>query len=76
MQFSRLFVLQTLYKRWGEKNPMLEIGRVLLAVHFFDNIAVCTVSAHVPLHVGNVVKFGNIAVFLHIWTLVLRHGGD
>lgn len=55
---------------------MLEIGRVLLAVHFFDNIAVCTVSAHVPLHVGNVVKFGNVAVFLHIWALVLRHSGD
>jgi hypothetical protein len=28
------------------------------------------------LHVGDVVKFGNVAVFLHIWALVLRHSGD
>lgn len=39
-------------------------------------IAVAPVTAHVSLHVGDVVKFGNIAVFLHVWAFVLGHGGD
>lgn len=46
------------------------IQRTLLAV---DVGTVALVCAHVSLHVGDVVKFGNVAVFLHIGALVLRH---
>ena len=33
-------------------------------------------AAHVPLHVGDVVEFGHVAVFLHVGALVLGHAGD
>jgi hypothetical protein len=45
--------------------------RVLSAVHLA--VAVSFVGAHVPLHVGDVVVFGNVPVLLHVWAAVLRH---
>ena len=56
---------------------MLEIDRVLLAVDLrLGSGAVGAVGAHVPLHVCDVVEFGNVTVFCHIWAFVLGHGGE
>lgn len=55
---------------------MLRIGRVLFAVYLFCNVAIGTGGAHVPLHIGDVVKLRNVAVFLHIWALMFGHGGE
>jgi hypothetical protein len=45
--------------------------RVLSAVHLA--VAVSFVGAHVPLHVGDVVVFGNVPVLLHVRAAMLRH---
>jgi hypothetical protein len=34
------------------------------------------IAAHVALHIRNIVELGNVAVLLHIWALVLGHGGE
>jgi len=35
-----------------------------------------SVAAHVSLHVGDIVKFGYVAVVLHVWAFVFGHGGE
>lgn len=51
---------------------MLEprVLRILSTIHLLR----FTFGVHVALHVGNVIVLGEIAVFLHVWPLVLRHG--
>lgn len=47
---------------------------ILLAIHLAIPIAaVCT---HVTLHVCNIIELWYVAVFLHVWPLVLGHSGD
>ena len=55
--------------------PAVTVRRMLLAIGMLHPTSIGVGSAHVPLHVGDVVEFGNIAIFLHVWALVLGHGG-
>lgn len=48
--------------------------RGLVAIDLLGTPSIGMSSAHIPLHVGNVVELGNITVFLHVWAFVLRHG--
>jgi len=48
--------------------------RILSAVNLA--VAISAIAAHVALHVGDVVELRYIAVFLHVWAFVLRHGGE
>jgi hypothetical protein len=38
--------------------------------------AIVGLAAHVALHVGDVVELCDVAVFLHVGSFVLGHGGD
>lgn len=56
--------------------PAVTVRRMLLAIGMLSATAVGVGSSHVPLHVGDVVEFGHVAVFLHVGALVLGHAGD
>jgi hypothetical protein len=48
----------------------------ILSAAIYLATTVPSVAAHVSLHVGDVVELGNIAIFLHVWPFMLRHGGE
>jgi hypothetical protein len=48
--------------------------RILSAIDL--TVTVTGGPAHVSLHIGDVVEFGYVAVFLHVGALVRGHGGD
>lgn len=55
--------------------PVFRTRRMLLAIGLPIAASVGVGSAHVTLHIGDVVEFGNVAILLHIWAPVLGHGG-
>lgn len=60
----------------GSEHSLPWIGGILLAVDLCCAVAVAAIGTHVPLHVGDVVKLGYVAVFLHVWAFVLGHSGE
>lgn len=52
------------------------ISSTFTALSVAVGLSVAVLSAHVSLHVGYVVVFWYLTVFLQIGALVLRHSGD
>ena len=67
------FLLVALQERWSEDTSMPRVRSILVAV---DLARVVSFPTHVSLHVGDVVVFRQVSIFLHVWALVCRHGGD
>jgi hypothetical protein len=74
MQLSNLFP-KALHKRRRKKFSLRQ-QRILVAIDLLNRTPIRALSTHVPLHIGDVVKLGDVAVFLHIWAFVLWHGGE
>jgi hypothetical protein len=74
MQLSNLF-LQSLHKSGRKKLPLRQ-QRILLAVNLLNRTTIRSFLTHIPLHIGDVVEFGDVAVFLHVWAFVFGHGGE
>jgi hypothetical protein len=61
---------QSLHKSRREPVPF---RLILLAVDLLSAVAVGAIRTHVSFHIGNVVEFGYVAVFLHVGACVFGH---
>jgi hypothetical protein len=46
------------------------------AINLHTRLPILRFPAHVPLHIRDVVKLGNVAILLHVRALVAWHGSD
>jgi hypothetical protein len=69
-RFNKCWFSNLTSNKRGSKE-LCSVPRILSAI----DLAVAF-AAHVSFHIGDVVELGGVAVFLHVWAFVLRHGGD
>jgi hypothetical protein len=77
IQSLAIQIPQTLQKRRRQALLRWTLRRILLAINLLLHcLPIGAFGTHIPLHVGDVVEFGDIAILLHVWAFVFGHGGE